>query len=782
MGQSSGVRCNAPRLARRLAAARPAATTTLVLLAEVAIPVPLAQAFTYAMPPDLARRVEPGMRVVCPFRKRHVQGVVIDIADREPPVDPSRIKPIARVLDDAPCVPPELLRFLREMASYYLAPIGEVVRLAIPALERSVARELADEGLLDLRKHRTVGGRRVRVVRATSAMDPGGLRGTLPQVLAHVRSVGEIAVAQLEQVFPTARSAVKRLEALGLVATDLREAAVDPVFGTPVARDDPPPPTDAQQTAIDAIVGRIRARSGGAFLLHGVTGSGKTEVYLRAIAACLDQGDGALVLVPEISLTPQLVARFRARFGDVLAVLHSGLSDRARHEMWRSLHQQRVRVAIGARSALFAPVARLGLVIVDEEHDPSFKQEEGVRYQARDMALLRAHRTGAVCVLGSATPSLESEALARSGRLQRLVLAERAIATATLPSVQLVDLRRTGPGPGGHPMLSLPLHRAIERALQAGGQVILFLNRRGFAPSVLCEACGQIAHCPHCSVSLTYHRAHGGRIRCHYCDYDVPMWTRCASCGHDHLTLAGAGTERLEEVLARSFPQARVARLDRDIAAGVESEAVIDRMRRHEADILVGTQLVTKGHDLPDVTLVGVINADAALSLPDFRAAERTFQLLVQVAGRAGRANQPGQVIVQTRLPDHAVLRFALRHDVQGFVEQELGNRRDALYPPFARLVLVRLDAPDDARVRAEADRIAAVARKAGPALRGRVDVLGPSPAPLERLRGRYRYRVLLRAADRPPLRVVAQAVVDAAAAGDRLVRVTVDVDPVHML
>lgn len=766
-----------------LAAAPVPGTTACVLLAEVALPVPLAQAFSYAVPDHLVSRVIPGVRVACSFRRRNITGVVLDVADKQPAIDPAKVKALARVLDDEPCVPPELLRFLREMAAYYLAPIGEVVRLAIPALERSMARELVEAGVLDPRAHKTVGGRRLQVVSATAQTESSvALRGSLPQVLAHVRSVGEVSIAQLEQTFPTARAAVRRLRDLGLVCVATREAALDPVLGAPVPRDLPPDPTDDQRASIDVIVGRIRSRAAGAFLLHGVTGSGKTEVYLRAIAASLEQGDGALVLVPEIALTPQLVSRFRARFGDVLAVLHSGLSDRARHAMWQSLHDKRVRVAIGARSALLAPVPDLGLVIVDEEHDPSFKQEEGVRYQARDMAMLRAHRCGAVCVLGSATPSLESEALARSGKLQRLHLPARAIANAVLPTVELVDLRRTGPGPAGHPLLSLPLHRAIDRSLNAGGQVILFLNRRGFAPSVLCEACGELARCPHCSVSLTFHRSKGGRIRCHYCDYDVPMWSKCASCGFERLALVGAGTERLEDVIAESFPSARVARLDRDIAAGLESEAVIDRMRRREADILVGTQLVTKGHDLPDVTLVGVINADAALSLPDFRAAERTFHLLVQVAGRAGRASQPGHVLVQTRLPDHPVLRFALRHDVAGFVEHELDNRRDAHYPPFARLVLVRLDSPDEARVKLEAERLAAVARRTPPVQRGEVDVLGPSPAPLERIRGRFRHRVLLRASDRPPLRLVARAVLDAIPASDRMVRASIDVDPVHML
>jgi primosomal protein N' (replication factor Y) len=450
--------------------------------------------------------------------------------------------------------------------------------------------------------------------------------------------------------------------------------------------------------------------------------------------------------------------------------------------MWKLLREGRVQVAIGARSALFAPVERLGLVVVDEEHDGSFKQEEGVRYHARDMALLRALRARAVCVLGSATPSLESEALARAGKLARLALPDRAHAAASLPRVELVDLRRTGHAPSAHPLVSMPLQRAIEGALARSEQVILFLNRRGFAPSVVCDGCGTLASCPHCSVSLTLHRSGGGRLRCHYCDYDVPMWAACASCGCPQLELVGLGTERLEEQLAVLFHPARVARLDRDVAAGTKSDAVLARMRRRQIDILVGTQMVTKGHDLPDVTVVGVVQADVALSLPDFRAAERTFQLLVQVAGRAGRAGRPGLVIVQTRLPEHAALRFAVAHDVTGFVEHELGNRRDAGYPPFARLVLVRLDAADERRARAEAERLAAVARREAAHRARSVQVLGPSPAPLERLRGRFRFRVVLRATQRSALRVVARAVDAARAGADRLVRVAIDVDPVQMM
>lgn len=752
--------------------------TGSVLLAQVAVPVPLTKAFTYAVPASMVPKLVAGMRVTCRFHGRPVLGVVLGVEEGEPPTQ-FDLLPLGEIVDDLPTVPSELLRFLVDLSSYYLAPIGEVVRAALPALERQRARDLQQRGLLD-KSGREVGGRLIQVAHATSLSSEGmQLRAGPLAVLAHLRANGPSPIARLAQHLPNARRSIRKLASLGLVSVEERELPNDPFFREPVERDVPPEPTAAQAEAIAAISDAIERPHPHGYLLHGVTGSGKTEVYLRAIEVCLRRQTGALVLVPEIALTPQLVSRFRARFGDGVAVLHSGLGDRARFDMWTKLRHGGVRVAIGARSAIFAPVPALGLVIVDEEHDSSFKQEEGVRYHARDMALLRAHRAGATCVLGSATPSLESEALVQQGKLTRLLLPARAT-MASLPEVELVDLRRTAAGPSGHSLLSIPLHRAIERAIAAGEQAILFLNRRGFAPSVQCEGCGDIIRCPLCSVSTTLHRGAGMRLRCHYCDYEAPLPRTCPACGCERLALLGLGTERLEEMLAQCFPTARVARLDRDVAPGAKSEAIINRMRRKEADILVGTQMVTKGHDLPDVTVVGVVNADASLSLPDFRAAERTFQLLVQVAGRAGRASRPGRVIIQTRIPEHVVLQHALRHDVESFVEAELKNRKEAGYPPFTRLALVRLDAADERRVRAEANRLAQVARQQD--LAAQVDVLGPSPAPIERIRGRYRFRILIRSVSRPALRSVARAVARARDPSNRLVRVSVDIDPMQML
>ena len=754
-----------------------------MLIADVAVPVPLGHPFSYEVPAGLAARVSPGKRVLCAFGPRAALGVVLSVAEREVDFDPRKLKPIATVIDDEPVLPAELLDFLRELAAYYMAPIGEVLRLALPPLERkqmSALREKSEGKKLVLR---TVGGRMLTVVRRTAVSSSGIKLGRRSQEILDLLSAGEeTALSHLEQKSGGARAAVQRLARAGLVELSQREMAVGTPFAEPVASEPAPELTAAQAAAALAIARALEQGQRRSFLLRGVTGSGKTEVYLSAIKACLAAGRGALVLVPEIALTPQLIARFRARLGDGLAVLHSGLANRQRHLMWQTLRSGAVAVAIGARSALFAPVERLGLIVVDEEHDGSFKQEEGARYHARDMALLRAHRAGAVAILGSATPSLESEMLARTGKLDLLELPERAHRAAVVPAIELIDLRRMGAGPTANPLISLPLHRALEKVLAAKEQAILFLNRRGFAPSILCNACGAIVRCQLCSVALTFHRSRGGRMRCHYCDFQGPLLPSCPDCRAGPLLLEGLGTEKLESAVAAGFPAARVGRLDRDVAPGVEAERVLERMRAGELDILVGTQMVTKGHDLPHVTLVGVINADASLSMPDYRAAERAFQLLVQVAGRAGRRDRAGTVLIQTRNPEHPAIVFAARHDVRGFVERELGDREELGYPPFARLALLRLDDTDERRVEEAARAVAEAARQASLAQGGLVKVLGPAPAPLARLRGRYRFQVLLRAKDRKPLR---QTLLALSAARERIgarVRMAIDIDPVQMM
>jgi primosomal protein N' (replication factor Y) len=749
----------------------------LTLHAEVAVPVPLGRAFSYAVPEALADRVRPGARVLCQFGARRVLGIVLSVGDGPLDFPESKLKPLAAVVDPEPVLPLELLSFLVELSSYYLSPIGEVMRLAVPAVERAQVRDRATLSLLEEAGAVAV-GRLVQVAElATSAVRPEKLKGNAAAVFDAL-SGGPIQVSELAERIGNARAVLKRLASAGLVHVSQRPAETDPFFAVPAARDTPPALTEAQSRAVSRITERLDARGGGSFLLDGVTASGKTEVYLRAVARVLEKGGGAIVLVPEIALTPQLVNRFRARLGDVIAVLHSGLTDRERHAMWVKLRSGVLAVAVGARSALFAPVVDLALVCVDEEHDASFKQEEGVRYHARDMALLRAHRAGAVAVLGSATPSLKSYALVRSGKLERLQLPARAHAKAVLPRIEIVDLRRVGPAkPAGDPLLSLPLHRAIERTLAAREQAILFLNRRGFSPSIVCEECGHLFECPSCAVALTLHRARGERVVCHYCDYHAKVPVECPECHTKRLAHEGAGTERIESLLKAAFPGARIARLDRDVAAGLKSEAVLSKMRDREIDILVGTQMVTKGHDLPSVTLVGVLNADAGLGMPDFQAAERTFQLLVQVAGRAGRGDTPGLVMVQTRNPAHPAIAMAVTHDVAQFVDRELADRKELSYPPFSRIALVRIDAVEDRVARTEADRLAVIGRRA--ALRG-TDIVGPAPAPIERLRGRYRYRFMVRAPERAGLRRALGAI--AAAGAHRNARVVIDIDPVSML
>jgi primosomal protein N' (replication factor Y) len=757
-------------------------------LVDVALPVPLARIFSYEAPADERVSIVPGARVVCPLGGRRVVGIALGTREGEPPPG---VRPVLEVLDrpEAPALQDDLLSFLRELSNYYLAPLGEVVRLALPPVDRKTAQAVAAPTLFADTDKKGLSARQVLWVKpAAVAASEGGeaLRGQASAILAHLRAVGESSLARLEETWKNARAATKKLEEQGLVTTELREAPRDPFFADSVPHEPPPVLTAPQIDATQAIEAALGGPSGGGraaatFLLQGVTGSGKTEVYLHAIAAARAAQRGAIVLVPEIALTPQLVARFRGRFGNDVAVLHSALTPRERFDMWQRLREGRLDVAIGARSALFAPVQRLGLIVVDEEHDPSFKQEEGVRYHARDMAILRAHRAGGVCVLGSATPSLETEHLARNGRARRLVLPERATAQS-LPKVEIIDLRRIGPGPTGDRRISLPLHRAIDDVLSKGEQIILFLNRRGFAPSVRCAACGELTSCPSCSVALTFHKRHGERLRCHYCEYEAPMPEACAKCKAKHMVLEGIGTEKLEESLAAAFPSARIARLDRDVASGRNVDKILDRVRRREVDILVGTQMVTKGHDLPHVTLVGAINADAALSIPDFRAAERAFHLLVQVAGRAGRGERPGRVLIQTYAPDHPAIELAARHDTAGFIERELVDRRELRYPPFARVALVRIDDTEDAVARDAASALAEVARIAAGRETQTVDVLGPAPAPIPRLRLRFRYRVMLRSSDRPALRRVLVAVDAARATLPRTVRSALDVDPVQLL
>ena len=609
-------------------------------------------------------------------------------------------------------------------------------------------------------------------------------------LLGLLQEAGEAQpVSALRAHYPQPRTPLKRLVERGLVTLETRERRRDPFAGVPV-RPHPPPTLNVDQSHTLAVLSAA-LREGGfqPFLLHGVTSSGKTEVYLRLIREALDAGKGAIVLVPEISLTPQLAGRFRARFPEGVAVLHSRLGAGQREDEWRRVRAQQVRLVVGARSALFAPVADLGVLVVDEEHDSSFKQEEGLRYHARNLALVRGQREGAVVVLGSATPSLESFHNAEVGRLKKLSLPRRAT-PQPLPAVEVVDLRQYQLDPDG--VLTAPLADALGETLTAGQQAIIFLNRRGFAPFVLCTDCGEPVRCKDCSVTLTLHKRRD-LLLCHYCGHQRRPPPRCPSCEGDKLRALGLGTERVEDSLRARFPNARIGRLDRDTARGHRLQQILDATAAGQLDILVGTQMVTKGHDFPGVTLVGVVNADHALHLPDFRSAERTFQLLSQVAGRAGRGGVPGRVVVQTYNPEHHAIECAQGHDYEAFYAAESRFRRELGYPPFGHLVALRIEGPDESRVVDTANRLSGAchqaARRLPPDRRQAVTVLGPVEAPIARIRGRFRWQILLKSDHRPTLHAVTreahafkQEAHSGGASAAKSLRILIDVDPQSML
>jgi primosomal protein N' (replication factor Y) len=737
-------------------------------LVEVAVALPLVETFTYRDP----RGVRPvlGTQVVVPFGARMVTGFVVGHCEAAP----GPVKDIEEVVGEGPVVDEEILELCRWAASYYLAPLGEVLRGALPQGERAEAAR---------RVRLTEAGQALLAREAAGGFGFGSLAldeddRVLLRRLARARSLGLRALTRASE---EAGARVSRLVEAALVEVGdevrgqrgTRKRKKDLVEATRAA---PPTLNEHQSRAFEVLAGALGSYA--TFVLQGITGSGKTEVYLRLIAEARRAGKGALVLVPEIALTPQLAARFRSRFGDDVAVLHSALPPGQRLAAWRRLRTGEVGIALGARSAVFAPVRALGVVVVDEEHDGSFKQEEGVRYHGRDLAVVRAQKAGAVAVLGSATPSLETYRNVVQERYRRLLLPTRANPSAAarpLPPVEILDLRVRPPGPDG--LLSPPLAEAMTAALAAGEQTILFLNRRGFSTLILCRACGHVLRCPHCAVSMTFHRGRN-RLLCHYCARTESIPAACPKCRQRTLEGMGMGTEQVESVVRQRFAGARVARLDRDTAdAGRGAERLLKQVHDGEVDILVGTQMVTKGHDFEKVTLVGVLHPDQGMHLPDFRAAERTFQLLEQVAGRAGRGERPGRVLVQTYNPQHPAIECLRAHDYEGFVNGELARRQDAQYPPFSRMIAVRLDGPDENQVRAAAAEAAARARAV--AATG-VRVLGPAEAPIARLRGRTRWQIWLSGPDRAPLARCARAAAEITLPRD--LRLAVDVDPQSVL
>ncbi len=726
-------------------------------------PVPRHDLFTYRVPTALQDRIQVGMRVRVPLGRQTRTGVVAGFAAAPPAT--GEVRAVLDLLDTTPFLPADLLELCRWTARYYLVSLADVIDTIVPRRLPEAPHEVAIRLCRRLDPEEAIAlARRARARAAAYRLLADAPDGAI--LLRDAQAAG------------IAPGAVRALVAAGIAERVRRAVPRTPDAIVPVAR---PALTGAQTTAADAVAAAIRAGEHASFLLHGITGSGKTEVFLTTADAALAAGRDVVVLVPEIALTHQVVARVRGRFGDTVAVLHSGLGPRERWTEWRRIATGDARVVVGARSAVFAPVRRLGLVVVDEEHDGAYKQEDGIRYHARDLAVVRARLAGGVVVLASATPSAESYQAALDGRHRLLELHARPTAHA-LPAVEVVDLRgRVQAKESG--LLSDELRQALADTTARHEQALVFLNRRGFATYLQCPACGATADCPHCSVTLTWHRARAA-LACHHCQHHRRPPARCESCGGPALEAYGIGTERVETTLRAAHPDVAVERLDRDVAqrAGAQRR-ILAGWHDGTIDVLVGTQMVSKGHDVPGVTLVAVLLADQSLNVPDFRAAERTFQLLVQVAGRAGRGTRPGRVIVQTLRPTHASLAAATTHDYRGFIAGELARRRALGYPPFARLVLVRLDGKTDTTVeraaRALAERLRAHARSLG---LGDDAVLGPAPPPVARVRGRHRWQVLLRHADVRGLRALARAArageADAHAHGLRLV---VDVDPVSM-
>jgi primosomal protein N' (replication factor Y) len=806
-------------------------------IARVALPLPVDRLFDYAVPADLASQARVGCRVQVSAGGRPLVGLIA--ARPEAAEIAGELRPLDSVLDADPVLSPALIEVLAEEARAVLCPIGMALAAALPpgsaprssrglalsargraALEHGAASPAAQAVLTALAKRNRTPAELLRSSGADAALLAALERDRLvekavvergprarPATLRMVRVADGVDVERV--CSETLARAPRQAELLRRLARDgpcslpslreddarvsgrVRELAQRELvtladeavaLSASLVSHAPPVTLTGEQAAACGVIGEaIREARPERFLLHGITGSGKTEVYLRAVAECLEAGRQALVLVPEITLTHQILGRLRSRFGDQLAVLHSGLRPGERLGQWEQLRRGEVPIAVGARSALFAPTRDLGVIILDEEHDAAYKNEEGFRYHARSLATRRARADGCPLILGSATPSLEARHAADQGWIQRLVLQHRA-GSQPLPSVEVVDLvREKAALPRGRKLILSPtLLRGLRRTLEDGAQAILLLNRRGFSTQIACFECQHVVRCDHCDVSLTYHAA-ARLLRCHYCDAQRPPPDDCPACGSPAAGLLGIGTERLEEEVRSQLPSARVARLDRDVAArrGATSE-ILRGLSEETIDVLVGTQMVAKGHDFPGVRLVGVINADLGLHFPDFRAAERTFQLLTQVAGRAGRSGEPGRVILQTYSPDHYAIRPVATHDYEGFYREELRQRSALGYPPLGHLALIRVDAPEESAAKGAAEALAATAREA--ATGSGCEVLGPAPAPIARLRGRHRFQVLLKHREAKVVWETARQVSEALERLPREVRGSVDVRPGDML
>ena len=701
------------------------------VVARIITDIALDREFDYLVPGELAAQVRVGSIVRIPFGRRRARGFVTGLADRS---DFPNLKSIEALVDGPALFDEAMLRLARWVAEYYAAPFESAIAAILPAAvrregarfkEQLVARPVPDA--------------------APAPAEEAALAAKSPRQAAawrRLREAGETTAAALAAETGVTPAGLRSLAKRGWIALEKGVIRRDPHARMTVLPTQAPPLMDEQAAALETIRREMAAPKPGVVLLHGVTGSGKTEVYLAAIQSALDAGKGAIALVPEIALTPQTMERFRGRFGETVAVLHSHLSDGERHDEWQRIAAGQARVVVGARSALFAPVRPLGLLVVDEEHEPAYKQDEAPRYNARDVAVMRGRLEGCAVVLGSATPSLESYRNAREGKY-RLVQMRKRVDRCVMPMVRVVDMRIETEKAGHAHLLSQDLVEAIRTRLAQAEQTMLFLNRRGYATSVMCPLCGYTETCPNCSVKMTYHKQ-SELMMCHVCGVvrKVPAVCGNPECKAPNIKMAGVGTQRVEAAVRKVFPKARIARMDSDTTGAKDAHAkILGQFRRGDIDILIGTQMIAKGLDFPNVTLVGVIHADLSLMMPDFRAAERTFQLLTQVAGRAGRGDVPGEVLIQTYAPFHPAVQSARTADFDTFFDQEIEMRREMRYPPFVRLTSVLFKGADEAAVDACSKDFAARLKAQLPAS---VRLTGPAPAPLAKAKGQHRIHLML--------------------------------------
>jgi len=734
-------------------------------IARVAVDLSLDREFDYLIPPALANDVKLGGQVIIPFGRSERRGWVTGFRDHSERAD---LKAILRPAGGKPLLENRILELARWLADYYCAPLETALRAALPAAVRRRGARFAEQATVAV----TASG---RAPEAASALNRAPKQAAA--LAASIQAGDGALLAALATETGLGDAPFRTLAKRGFLTLDKGRRLRDPHAGETLLRTEPLALMPQQADALALVRQALDTRQPPVLLLHGVTGSGKTEIYLQAIAHVLARGESAIVLVPEIALTPQTTERFRGRFGEQVAVLHSHLSDGERHDEWHRIRDGLARIVVGARSALFAPAPRLGLIVVDEEHEPTYKQDETPRYHARDMAVLRGHMEKCVVLLGSATPSLESWRNARLGRYA-LVRMPHRVDHREMPEMRIVDMRVETEREGKAHLFSRELVTAMQDRLARAEQTILFLNRRGYATAVLCPTCGHKAACRDCSVSLTWHKRRNELI-CHICGRREPPPAVCPACRDPAIRYAGVGTERMEETLAKFFPKARIARMDSDsMTARHAYRRVLGDFRVGKIDILVGTQMIAKGLDFPNVTLVGVVYADQSLHLPDFRAGERTFQLLTQVAGRAGRGDLGGEVIVQTYTPFHPAIQAARRLDFATFADQELAFREEAGYPPFTHLTCLTARGPEEAATRGALERFRAALL---PRLPAGVVCSEAAPAPLERAQGLFRFQLMLRAASARgitrPLRATLCEFM-----WPRDVRAVVDVDAQHLL